>query len=153
MAEQIRLVLTVDEAVKKLIEDSAAEFCEGNASSYVRGLVVLHQLLLGKSTGKADYPGWMLAQFPIQKIDRMRASMENFQRIAEGMKTFAQKEFAAPASQVRINDLARQLNVKAQTIVDLLPSFGVMEKKTHSSLIPIAVAEKISGALTTGKRE
>lgn len=89
MAEQIRLVLTVDEAIKKLIEDSAAEFCEGNSSSYVRGLVVLHQLLLGKPTGKADYPGWMLEQFPIQKIDRMRRSMENYQRIADGMKSVA----------------------------------------------------------------
>lgn len=95
MAEQIRLVLTVDEAVKALIEDSAAEFCEGNSSSYVRGLVVLHQLLLGKPTGKADYPGWMLEQFPIQKIDRMRGSMENYQRIAEGMKSVA-KSISSP---------------------------------------------------------
>ena len=42
----------------------------------MRGLVVLHQLLLGKPTGKADYPGWMLEQFPIQTIDAMRGSVE-----------------------------------------------------------------------------
>jgi hypothetical protein len=44
---------------------------------------------------------------------------------------------------VRINDLARELGVKAKAIIDLLPLFGVTEKKTHSSSIPEDVAEKI----------
>jgi len=47
------------------------------------------------------------------------------------------------ASQVRINELARELEVKAKAIIDLLPGFGVAEKKTHSSSIPIDVAEKV----------
>ncbi|HEX8838059.1 MAG TPA: translation initiation factor IF-2, partial [Candidatus Acidoferrum sp.] len=47
------------------------------------------------------------------------------------------------ANQVRINELARELEVKAKAIIDLLPSFGVTEKKTHSSSIPADVAEKV----------
>jgi hypothetical protein len=44
---------------------------------------------------------------------------------------------------VRINELARELGVKAKTIIDLLPGYGVAEKKTHSSSIPADVAEKV----------
>jgi len=47
------------------------------------------------------------------------------------------------ASQVRINELARELEVKAKAIIDLLPGFGVTEKKTHSSSIPVEVAEQV----------
>src|SRR5271169_6098266 len=47
------------------------------------------------------------------------------------------------ASQVRINELARELEVKAKAIIDLLPGYGVQEKKTHSSSIPVDVAEKV----------
>ena len=47
------------------------------------------------------------------------------------------------ANQVRINELARELEVKAKAIIDLLPGFGVTEKKTHSSSIPADVAEKV----------
>jgi len=47
------------------------------------------------------------------------------------------------ASQVRINELARELEVKAKAIIDLLPGLGVSEKKTHSSSIPLEVAEKV----------
>ena len=50
------------------------------------------------------------------------------------------------ASQVRINELARELEVKAKAIIDLLPGFGVTEKKTHSSSIPVDVAEKVTRA-------
>ena len=46
-------------------------------------------------------------------------------------------------NQVRINELARELEVKAKAIIDLLPGFGVTEKKTHSSSIPADVAEKV----------
>src|SRR6516225_9820660 len=51
------------------------------------------------------------------------------------------------ASQVRINELARELEVKAKAIIDLLPGFGVTEKKTHSSSIPVEVAEKVRQAI------
>jgi translation initiation factor IF-2 len=47
------------------------------------------------------------------------------------------------ANQVRINELARELEVKAKAIIDLLPGFGVTEKKTHSSSIPVDVAQKV----------
>ena len=47
------------------------------------------------------------------------------------------------ANQVRINELARELEVKAKAIIDLLPAYGVTEKKTHSSSIPEDVAEKV----------
>src|SRR5258708_5001621 len=47
------------------------------------------------------------------------------------------------ANQVRINELARELEVKAKAIIDLLAGFGVQEKKTHSSSIPADVAEKV----------
>src|SRR5215468_8403828 len=51
------------------------------------------------------------------------------------------------ANQVRINELARELEVKAKAIIDLLPGFGVTEKKTHSSSIPVEVAEKVRQAI------
>jgi len=36
-------------------------------------------------------------------------------------------------SKVRINDLARELEVKSKAILDVLTQAGVTEKKTHSS--------------------
>jgi len=54
-----------------------------------------------------------------------------------------QTERMTDANQVRINELARELEVKAKAIIDLLPGFGVSEKKTHSSSIPVDVAEKV----------
>jgi len=50
--------------------------------------------------------------------------------------------------QVRINDLARELEVRAKAIIDLLPGYGVTEKKTHSSSIPADVAEKVRKKIT-----
>jgi len=56
-------------------------------------------------------------------------------------------ELMTDANQVRINELARELEVKAKAIIDLLPGFGVTEKKTHSSSIPVDVAEKVRSAI------
>src|SRR5882672_5477684 len=50
-------------------------------------------------------------------------------------------------NQVRINELARELEVKAKAIIDLLPGFGVTEKKTHSSSIPADVAVKVRASI------
>ncbi len=47
-------------------------------------------------------------------------------------------------NQIRINELARELEVKAKVIIDYLPEVGVTEKKTHSSSIDLAAAEKVS---------
>jgi translation initiation factor IF-2 len=44
---------------------------------------------------------------------------------------------------IRINELARELEVKAHEILDRLPELGVSEKKTHSSSIDEDVAIKL----------
>src|SRR5215467_7365085 len=44
---------------------------------------------------------------------------------------------------VRINDLARELEVKSKVILDLLLKVGVTEKKTHSSSIEVDEAERV----------
>src|SRR6202161_1178628 len=47
------------------------------------------------------------------------------------------------SNQIRINELARDLEVKAKAIIDYLPEAGVTEKKTHSSSIELEAAEKV----------
>ena len=47
------------------------------------------------------------------------------------------------ANQIRINELARELEVKAKAIIDYLPEAGVTEKKTHSSSIDVDAAERV----------
>ena len=46
-------------------------------------------------------------------------------------------------SKIRINDLARELEVKSKAILDALPEVGVTEKKTHSSSLEEHEAEKV----------
>src|ERR1700745_2632421 len=46
-------------------------------------------------------------------------------------------------SKIRINDLARELEVKSKAILDVLPAVGVTEKKTHSSSLEDFEAEKV----------
>src|SRR5262249_22706738 len=46
-------------------------------------------------------------------------------------------------SKVRINDLARELEVKSKAILDALVQVGVTEKKTHSSSLEEHEAEKV----------
>ncbi|HEY6338363.1 MAG TPA: translation initiation factor IF-2 [Candidatus Sulfotelmatobacter sp.] len=46
-------------------------------------------------------------------------------------------------SKVRINDLARELEVKSKAILDVLLAVGVTEKKTHSSSLEDFEAEKV----------
>ena len=46
-------------------------------------------------------------------------------------------------NKIRINVLARELEVKAHELLDKLPELGVTEKKTHSSSIDEDVAEKL----------
>ena len=36
-------------------------------------------------------------------------------------------------NQIRINELARELEIKAKVLIEYLPEIGVTEKKTHSS--------------------
>src|ERR1700722_7321035 len=47
------------------------------------------------------------------------------------------------SNQIRINELARELEIKAKVLIDYLPEIGVKEKKTHSSSIEVDQAEKV----------
>src|SRR5215469_10423560 len=55
-------------------------------------------------------------------------------------------------SKVRINDLARELEVKSKSILDALVAVGVTEKKTHSSSIEVDEAEKVRIYISGGSR-
>ncbi len=46
-------------------------------------------------------------------------------------------------SKIRINDLARELEVKSKAILDVLTEVGVTEKKTHSSSVEDFEADKV----------
>ncbi|HXA06012.1 MAG TPA: translation initiation factor IF-2 [Bryobacteraceae bacterium] len=46
-------------------------------------------------------------------------------------------------NKIRINVLARELEVKAHELIDKLPELGVTEKKTHSSSVDDDVADKL----------
>lgn len=45
--------------------------------------------------------------------------------------------------QIRINELARELEIKAKVLIEYLPQIGVTEKKTHSSPLDREHAEKV----------
>jgi translation initiation factor IF-2 len=49
----------------------------------------------------------------------------------------------ADSNQVRINELARELEIKAKVLIEYLPEAGVSEKKTHSSSIDLVHAERV----------
>src|SRR3984957_8461904 len=49
----------------------------------------------------------------------------------------------ADSNQVRINELARELEIKAKVLIEYLPEVGVTEKKTHSSSIDNSHAELV----------
>src|SRR5688572_3425795 len=42
---------------------------------------------------------------------------------------------------IRINELARELEIPSRQIIELLPQFGLSEKKTHSSSVEEDVAD------------
>src|SRR6202451_3424071 len=49
----------------------------------------------------------------------------------------------ADSNQVRINELARELEIKAKVLIEYLPEAGVTEKKTHASSIDLVHAERV----------
>src|ERR1700677_1882737 len=55
-------------------------------------------------------------------------------------------------SKVRINDLARELEVKSKQILDALESMDLAEGKTHSSSIEAHEAERVRGYFERGSR-
>ena len=46
-------------------------------------------------------------------------------------------------SKIRINELARELEVKPKVITDYLPEIGITDKKSHSSALEEDVANKV----------
>src|SRR5208282_6316899 len=46
-------------------------------------------------------------------------------------------------NQIRINELATELEIKAKVLIDYLPEIGVTEKKTHSSSLDLDHAELV----------
>ncbi|MCL6566177.1 MAG: translation initiation factor IF-2 [Acidobacteriia bacterium] len=49
----------------------------------------------------------------------------------------------AESGHIRINELARELEIKAKAILEYLPEIGVTESKTHSSSISAEIADKV----------
>lgn len=99
MEKQIRLSLTVDAGVKRLIEDAAAKHADGNISAYVRGLALFHALIETRRTGKADIPGWLLNEFPLDLIEQLRIAIASYksQDIIDGeLQTDQVVEVRAP---------------------------------------------------------
>ena len=56
-------------------------------------------------------------------------------------------------SKVRINDLAKELEVKSRAILDILPELGVPAGKTHSSSLEGDEAEKVRARLGPDSRQ
>jgi len=50
---------------------------------------------------------------------------------------------ALRAKEIRINEIARELGVKASQIVCALPALGLNDKKTHSSAISMIMADRL----------
>src|SRR6202051_3573616 len=48
-----------------------------------------------------------------------------------------EKRRMADSNQSRINELARELEIKAKVLIEYLPEIGVTEKKTHTSSIDV----------------
>jgi hypothetical protein len=46
-------------------------------------------------------------------------------------------------AKIRINDLAREMEVKSKSILDALPLAGIFKKKTHSSSLDADDADKV----------
>src|SRR6266567_4967779 len=46
-------------------------------------------------------------------------------------------------SKIRINDLARELEIKSKAIVEFLPEIGITDKRSHSSALEDEQAEQV----------
>jgi translation initiation factor IF-2 len=51
---------------------------------------------------------------------------------------------------IRINDLARELEVKSKAVIDYLPTIGINDKKSHSSSLDPDQAERVRKHFATG---
>src|SRR3974390_846133 len=55
-------------------------------------------------------------------------------------------------SKVRINDLAREMEVKSRQILDVLAELGLAEGKTHSSSLEADEADRVRAQFERGAR-
>ena len=55
----------------------------------------------------------------------------------------ARREERGEMGKIRINDLARELEVKSKAVLDYLPELGITDKRSHSSAVEDDVAEKV----------
>ncbi|MGA7830962.1 MAG: translation initiation factor IF-2 N-terminal domain-containing protein, partial [Terracidiphilus sp.] len=55
-------------------------------------------------------------------------------------------------SKVRINDLAREMEVKSRQVLDVLAELGLATGKTHSSSLEEYEAEKVRAQFMRGSR-
>ena len=89
------------------------------------------------------------------------AKLKDADQAAEGAKLSASEIVACQTTvhdavilsmklKIRINELARELEVKPNKILELLPELGVQEKKTHSSSIDEDVAMAIKRRFAAG---
>ena len=51
---------------------------------------------------------------------------------------------------IRINDLARELEIKSKAVIDYLPTIGVDDKKSHSSSLDPELAERVRKHFAAG---
>jgi translation initiation factor IF-2 len=54
---------------------------------------------------------------------------------------------------IRINDLARELEVKSKAIIECLPELGFTEKKSHSSALDDDIADKVRAHFKAARKE
>src|ERR1700693_5147232 len=101
LAEQIRIVITTDAATKEIIESAAAEFAGGTASAYLRGLSLLHELLLGRGTGHADIPGWLYGNYPLDLIAELSETIKEAKKRKPVMPTRALSLHTLPSNRTR----------------------------------------------------
>src|SRR5205807_9740630 len=67
--------------------------------------------------------------------------VEQEEELAES--TEAKKAAQDGMDKIRINDLARELEVKSKAVIDYLPTIGVNDKKSHSSSLDPDLAERV----------
>src|SRR5947209_20591144 len=64
-------------------------------------------------------------------------------RAGSGARTARYTKTLQNMSKIRINELARQLEVKSRAVIEKLQEFGIAEKVTHSSSIDDDMAERL----------
>src|SRR5438270_5764443 len=60
------------------------------------------------------------------------------------------QELRTDLEKIRINDLARELEVKSKAVIDYLPTIGINDKKSHSSSLDPDQAERVRKHFAAG---